>query len=90
MKRIIVASVVLLSVSVFVLGQTRGDGPIPGWEVFAGKWVYQISENVGYVFTIYALDITLDLETINKEAIMAAMEGHILAQSALLGYYTSP
>jgi len=26
---------------------------MPGWEVFAGKWVYQISENVGYVFTIY-------------------------------------
>ena len=42
-----------------------------------------------YFFKLYALDATLDLaagET--KESLLAAMEGHILAQTELMGTYT--
>jgi hypothetical protein len=44
-----------------------------------------------YIFTIYALDTLLDLEAgANKETLLAAMEGHILAEATYSGVYTSP
>lgn len=42
-----------------------------------------------YFFKLYALDITLDLETgATKEALESAMDGHILAQVELMGTYS--
>jgi hypothetical protein len=41
-----------------------------------------------YHFKVYALDIKLDLPTSsNKEALMNALEGHILAKGELIGLY---
>jgi len=41
-----------------------------------------------YYFKLYALDITLALDsTANKEALLEAMEGHILAQTELIGTF---
>jgi Raf kinase inhibitor-like YbhB/YbcL family protein len=41
-----------------------------------------------YYFKVYALDATLDLPaSTNKEALLKAMEGHILAQGELMGTY---
>jgi Raf kinase inhibitor-like YbhB/YbcL family protein len=41
-----------------------------------------------YEFKLYALDIVLDLEAgITKEELLAAMEGHILAEGELIGRY---
>jgi Raf kinase inhibitor-like YbhB/YbcL family protein len=41
-----------------------------------------------YVFTLYALDATLDLEAgADKGALLEAMEGHILGQGELVGRY---
>ncbi len=42
-----------------------------------------------YFFKLYALDITLALDsTANKEALLEAMEGHILAQAELMGTFS--
>ena len=42
-----------------------------------------------YFFKLYALDRILDLEVgANKEQVLQAMEGHILAQSELMGTYS--
>jgi hypothetical protein len=42
-----------------------------------------------YVFTLYALDSDLDLpEGADREAVIAAMEGHILEQAELTGVYS--
>ena len=42
-----------------------------------------------YFFTLYALDINLDLDPgATKEALLAAMEGHILGQAELMGTYS--
>ena len=41
-----------------------------------------------YRFTLYALDTSLDLAAgASKEQVLQAMEGHILAQSQLIGVY---
>ena len=41
-----------------------------------------------YQFNLYALDERLDLGAgVSKEKILAAMEGHIIAQSRLIGVY---
>ncbi len=41
-----------------------------------------------YFFRIYALDAYLDLEPgVDKEQLMLAMEGHVLAQGELMGRY---
>lgn len=41
-----------------------------------------------YYFKLYALDTQLDLKAgADKQALLAAMEGHILAQGELLGTY---
>ena len=41
-----------------------------------------------YFFTVYALDVTLDLpEGADKEALLAAMAGHILDEAVLMGTY---
>ncbi|MGH2581688.1 MAG: YbhB/YbcL family Raf kinase inhibitor-like protein [Anaerolineales bacterium] len=41
-----------------------------------------------YVFTLYALDLTLELEPgASKSELLAAMEGHILAQAELTGTF---
>jgi hypothetical protein len=41
-----------------------------------------------YVFKLYALDTTLELETgTKKEALLDAMEGHLLARTELRGEY---
>lgn len=45
----------------------------------------------GYVFTLYALDTRLDLEPgVAKQQVLEAIEGHVLAQTQLVGMYTSP
>jgi Raf kinase inhibitor-like YbhB/YbcL family protein len=42
-----------------------------------------------YVFTVYALDATLGLAPgANKIAVLAAIEGHVLASATLLGRYS--
>ena len=42
-----------------------------------------------YFFKLYALDTTLNLPAgTNKDDVLAAMDGHILAQSELMGTYT--
>lgn len=44
-----------------------------------------------YGFTLYALNTTLDLDSgATKEQLLAAMEGHILAQTFYAGIYASP
>lgn len=41
-----------------------------------------------YVFTLYALDVRLTVNSsVNKSDILNAMEGHILAQTKLIGLY---
>ena len=42
-----------------------------------------------YVFKLYALDTTLELAPgASKEQVLAAMEGHVLAQAELVGLYS--
>ena len=42
-----------------------------------------------YFFKLYALDTDLDLEAgASKEALLAAMEGHVLGQAELMGTYS--
>lgn len=54
------------------------DGPAP-----------PSGETHRYVFTVYALDTLLDLETgTTRMDLLAAMEGHIRATGALTGTYT--
>lgn len=44
-----------------------------------------------YVFTLYAVDTVLALEAgASKEELLAALDGHILAQAELAGQYASP
>ena len=40
-----------------------------------------------YFFRLYALDQTLELQSPNKAALNAAMDGHILGQGELVGVY---
>jgi Raf kinase inhibitor-like YbhB/YbcL family protein len=45
----------------------------------------------GYRFTLYAVDTKLDLQAgADKDALLKAMDGHILAQAELIGKYASP
>ena len=54
----------------------RGPAPPPGHGVHH------------YHFKLYALDATLDVSAgLDKNAVLAAMQGHILAQSELIGTY---
>jgi Raf kinase inhibitor-like YbhB/YbcL family protein len=42
-----------------------------------------------YFFTVYALDVTLGLEAgAKKQALLEALEGHVLAEATLLGRYS--
>jgi Raf kinase inhibitor-like YbhB/YbcL family protein len=41
-----------------------------------------------YVFHLYALDTVLGSETMDKAALIKAMQGHILAQGELMGVFT--
>lgn len=42
-----------------------------------------------YVFTLYALDILLETDPkMNKKKLLKAMDGHILAESELHGFYS--
>jgi Raf kinase inhibitor-like YbhB/YbcL family protein len=42
-----------------------------------------------YFFKLYALDVALDLDAgATKEELLQAMEGHVLAQTELMGTYT--
>jgi len=44
-----------------------------------------------YVFTVYALDKSLDLAAgATKDEVRQAMEGHILGQATLIGIYQNP
>lgn len=53
-------------------------GPCPG-----------VGEKHLYLFTLYALDTTLNLPPgADHSAVMAAIAGHILSQAELRGYYT--
>jgi len=40
-----------------------------------------------YVFSLYALDTVLGSETMDKAALLEAMQGHILAQGELMGVF---
>ena len=56
------------------------DGPCP-----------PSGQNHGYVFTLYAVDIRIELPPgATKADVLAAIEGHILAQAELIGFYQSP
>jgi Raf kinase inhibitor-like YbhB/YbcL family protein len=41
-----------------------------------------------YFFKLYALNTVLDIKDANKEQLLKAMDGHILAQGELMGTYT--
>lgn len=41
-----------------------------------------------YFFKLYALDIAMDAAGLGKDSLLAAMEGHILAQGELMGTFT--
>lgn len=57
-------------------GETGYSGPCPPSEVHH------------YVFTVYALDQQLNLATgTSKQQVLAAIQGHVLAQSELIGVY---
>lgn len=44
-----------------------------------------------YIFTLYALDSVLELETgASKEELLRAMEGHVIAETRLTGVYERP
>ncbi len=43
-----------------------------------------------YYFRLYALDIPLEAQDLDKAAFLKAIEGHILAQSELIGVYQKP
>ena len=45
------------------------------------------SGNHRYVFTLYALDRMLDLDTADKTQLKTAMDGHILETAQLIGLY---
>jgi Raf kinase inhibitor-like YbhB/YbcL family protein len=48
-------------------------------------------QNHGYVFTLYAIDSTLDLKAgARKDAILQAIEGRVLAKAQIIGMYASP
>lgn len=40
-----------------------------------------------YFFKLYALDIILDLDSPTKKEVQTAMQGHVLAQTELVGLY---
>jgi hypothetical protein len=40
-----------------------------------------------YYFKLYALDAKLEQESMNKETLLKAMQGHILAQGELMGIF---
>lgn len=40
-----------------------------------------------YIFHLYALDTAISGDSLNKEALLKAMDGHILAQGELVGLY---
>ncbi|KAJ7515843.1 hypothetical protein O6H91_22G030800 [Diphasiastrum complanatum] len=45
--------------------------------------------NHRYVFTLYALDTELNLgNKVTKEKVLDAIEGHVLGEARLIGYYT--
>lgn len=61
-------------------GKSAYAGPCPPPQ-------YQPSEH-RYIFTLYALDTELSLRTgASKDDVTKAMQGHILAQSELIGKY---
>lgn len=61
-------------------GQNAYTGPCPPKE-------YEPSEH-RYIFTLYALDIELPLrEGASKATVLEAMQGHIIAQTQLIGRY---
>jgi Raf kinase inhibitor-like YbhB/YbcL family protein len=41
-----------------------------------------------YFFKVYALDTKINLENLNKEQILKAMNNHIIAQGQLIGKYS--
>lgn len=43
-----------------------------------------------YSFRLYALDSSIDQPDLDKPGLIKAMEGHILAQTELIGTYTKP
>jgi len=64
-------------------GKNQYAGPCPPRE-------YEPSEH-RYFFRLYALDTMLDIpEGANKQQVLAAMEGRILAQAELMGKYKRP
>jgi len=61
-------------------GRIGYDGPCP-----------PSGQNHGYVFTLYAVDSVLEIAPgATKANVLAAIEGHILAQAELIGFYQSP
>ncbi|MCU0858796.1 MAG: YbhB/YbcL family Raf kinase inhibitor-like protein, partial [Pontiellaceae bacterium] len=49
------------------------------------------SQTHDYHFTLYAVDIVLNLKSgTTKDVILKAIDGHILAQTELIGRYASP
>lgn len=58
----------------------RYDGPCP-----------PDGQTHNYVFTLYALDVVLELEpSAKKDELLEVMEGHILDTAQLVGSYTAP
>lgn len=79
------------------IGQTADlpEGGIPGTnsartQRYAGPCPPN-GQTHNYVFTLYALDIDLELEAgANKTTLLEAMDGHILGTAQLIGVYTAP
>jgi hypothetical protein len=63
--------------------QGRNDSREIGW-----KGPCPPSGTHRYYFKLYALDAVLNLQAgVNKEQLLKALEGHILAESQLMGTY---
>jgi Raf kinase inhibitor-like YbhB/YbcL family protein len=43
-----------------------------------------------YFFRLYALDVSLDQPGLDKDALLGAMQGHVLATGELMGTYAKP
>jgi Raf kinase inhibitor-like YbhB/YbcL family protein len=62
-----------------ITGQPAYFGPAPP----AGHGIHH------YTFEIFALDTKLDVSPANRDSVMKAMEGHVLAKGLVIGLYSN-
>lgn len=72
--------------------ETLADGSIQGKNSFGsigyGGPCPPGDQKHGYIFSLYALDTTLELKSgVLKKEVMSAIDGHVLAEAHLVGFY---